>query len=279
MDTTFQYISISQKGQTLWVTLNRPEIHNAFDEVLIQELKTVFLAIAQEQKDNKDAHLSVRSVVLTGAGASFSAGADLNWMAKMAKYTMEENEADSQNLYDMFAAIKFCPIPVIGRINGAAMGGGTGLISACDMSFAVDSAKFGFTECSLGLIPAVISRFVMEKIGKNNASMYFLTAERFSAAEATRIGLLNAVFSSADAMDARVEEVTKQLSKNSPAAVKEAKRLIEDVDNDSMQLHKSTTRAYLAKKIATVRSSDEGKAGVRAFLDKQKPFWLVANKK
>lgn len=255
--------------------MNKASLHNAFDEELIEEIKQAFLLIKSIQESSEEAHLNLRSVVLAGAGASFSAGADLNWMAKMSKYSMDENERDSHNLYDMFAAIKFCPIPVIARVNGAAMGGGTGLISACDMAFAIDSAKFGFTECALGLIPAVISRFVMDKIGKSNCSLYFLTADKFTAAEALRIGLISGVYPTMEAVDAKLDAVTSAIAKNSPAAVKEAKKLIETVSEDNMTLSKAGTKMYLAKKIAEIRSSEEGKAGIGAFLNKKKAPWVL----
>eukprot|EP01119_Soliformovum_irregulare_P013561 TRINITY_DN3625_c0_g1_i5.p1 TRINITY_DN3625_c0_g1~~TRINITY_DN3625_c0_g1_i5.p1 ORF type:complete len:206 (+),score=11.87 TRINITY_DN3625_c0_g1_i5:387-1004(+) len=161
---SFEHLEIAMGSQSaLQIKLNRPQIHNAFNEVLIQEMTEAFRSVPKS-------HPLARSVVLTGNGPSFSAGADLNWMKKMASYSQEDNERDSHQLFDMFHAIKACPLPVIARVNGHAFGGGSGIIAACDMAFALNTAQFGFTEVKLGLIPAVISPFVMEKIGRANCS-------------------------------------------------------------------------------------------------------------
>jgi len=244
------------------ITMNRPDIHNAFDELLIEELTSAFRAVDPE---------TTRAVVLTGAGQSFSAGADLNWMKKMAKYTREQNLQDSQRLFDMVNAVHKCPVPVVGRVNGSAFGGGTGLVAACDIAFAVSSAKFGLTEASLGLIPAVIAKSVMDKIGKANCARFFVTAERFPAQTAKQIGLINEVVDNEAALDALVTETTDKISRNSPQAVRKCKEIIESVARLSLeQCRELTTHA-----IAEVRVSKEGQEGLSAFLERRPPAWLA----
>ena len=162
-------------------------------------------------------------------------------MAKMAKYTKEENKQDSQYLYDMFHAIHSCPIPVIARVNGAALGGGSGLVAACDFAFALESAKLGFTEVGLGLIPAVISRFCIDKISVTHAARYFVTGERFSATEGQRIGLISSVYSTAEELDAAIEKITGTINNNSPAAVRAAKQLVKDITQKNLTLDKPGT--------------------------------------
>jgi methylglutaconyl-CoA hydratase len=243
------------------VTINRPEIHNAFNEELIAELTQTFKTIGE-------LFPQCRSVVLTGAGSSFSAGADLNWMKKMASYTKEQNEQDSHQLFDMFHAIRQCIVPVIARTNGSAFGGGSGLVAACDFAFALSRAKFGFTEVKLGLLPAVISPFVMEKIGAGNCSRYFLTGEKFDAVEARRIGLVQQVFETEQDMDEEITRVTREIQLAYPGAVKNCKKLIQTVA--SMDINDPKTKIFVASEIAKARVGKEGQAGLAAFLSKTK---------
>lgn len=244
------------------VTLNRPELHNAFDEALIARLTAAFVSL----DDNPD----VRVVVLAGEGKSFCAGADLNWMKRMAGFDHDENLADATALATMLRTIYACSKPTIARIHGAAYGGGVGLVSACDIAVCVPGAMFALTEAKLGLIPATISPYVMEAIGPRQARRYFLTAERFDAAEALRIDLVHEVVA-ADALDARIDALIGLLRAAGPAAQLECKALIRGVahrpiDEDLIEA--------TAEHIAAVRASPEGREGVAAFLEKRKPAWL-----
>jgi len=242
--------------------MNRPTIHNAFNEHVIEELARAFSSISSSDQ--------ARSVVLTGSGKSFSAGADVNWMAKMANYNKEENRADSEKLFAMFAAIKACPLPTIARVNGPALGGGAGLVAACDMAITHQAATFGFTEVCIGLIPAVISRFVMDKVGKSNCSRYFLTGERFSGLVAKDIGLVNDSLSTPQGMDEAVCSLVDQIAKASPAAVKRAKFVIERVSQFSSI---EASRAFVTEEIAAIRVSHEGQEGLKSFLEKRAASW------
>jgi len=247
------------------VTLNRPEVHNAFNDELITELITCFKKI---NEDN-----SIRLVVLTGEGKSFCAGADLNWMKRMKDYTDQENYDDSLALSNLFSAINNCDVPVIGKINGAALGGGSGLVAVCDYALACKSAKFGFTETRLGLVPAVISPFVMAKIGENYARSYFLSGERFVAPEAMRIGLVHSI-TPLDNLDTETERLIAHFLKAGPHAAKTAKKLIRNV----MKLQNSGKGEdvvdYTCKTIAAIRVGDEAQEGMSALLDKRKPSWI-----
>lgn len=260
----YQFLTQETKSNTLWVTLNRPDKHNAFNEHVIAEITHVF-------KNLNTLPELPRCVVLTGDGASFSAGADINWMAKMANYSEEENKADARKLYDMVAAIRYCDVPTVARVNGAALGGGAGLVSACDIALSVDSAVMGFTEVGIGLLPAVISPFVMEKIGKANCSRYFLTGERFKGQTATKIGLVSESFATVEELDAGVQQLLKSFCRNSPQAMKKAKLLIEQVSN--MTIWES--KEYVSGEIAAIRVSPEGQEGLQSFLEKRKPSYLV----
>lgn len=209
----------SPSMQSLTVTMNRPDLHNAFNEHVIRELSTLFRSLTSACSTDPTSPLgSLRAVVLTGAGASFSAGADLNWMKKMKSYTEEENLNDSKQLFHMFLLLNRCPVPLIARVNGAALGGGVGLVAACDMAIAVDSAKFGLTEVKLGLSPAVISSFVMSKMSPAATNFYFLTGSRFGAKEAKEVGLINQVVESEAELDKAVQKILEELALNSPKA-------------------------------------------------------------
>jgi methylglutaconyl-CoA hydratase len=252
---------VSVRDAVATVTLNRPEIHNAFDETLIASLTAAFVSL----DDNED----VRVVVLAGAGKSFCAGADLNWMKRMSQFGHEENLADANALAAMLRTLHSLSKPTIARVTGSAYGGGVGLIAACDIALGVPDATFALSEARLGLIPATIGPYVIEAIGARNARRYFLTAERFGAAEAHRIGLLHEMVE-ADAIDARISALIGTLKAASPAAQLECKALIRGVSHRPID---DDVIAGTAEHIAAVRASPEGREGVAAFLAKRKPGW------
>lgn len=258
----YQTLQVTSENRVATVTLNRPDMRNAFNEVSIEEITQVFRELGQ----NRD----VRAIVLAANGPAFCAGADLNWMKKMAGYTRDENRADAAQLAEMLRTIYACPKPVVAKVQGDCYAGGMGLVAACDIAVAVEATHFCLSEVKLGLIPATISPYVIKSMGENAARRYFLTAERFSAQEALRIGFVHAVVA-VDGLDAAVAEIVKGLVANSPNAVKEAKRLVQDVAG--MPLNDALI-ADTAERIADIRSSDEGKEGVRSFLEKRKPNWL-----
>jgi methylglutaconyl-CoA hydratase len=239
------------------VTLARPEVRNAFNAEVIRELRDAFLALS-----NDDA---VRAVVLNGEGKTFCGGADINWMRAALDLSYDENVADAEAMSDMFRAIDRCAKPVIGRIHGAALGGGAGLTAVCDIAIAAHETIFGFTEVKLGIIPAVISPFVLAKIGVSQARALFLTGERFNAQRALTIGLVHEVVA-LDALDAAVERIVSELRTGGPKAVAAAKALIVRVCTASYD----ETRAITAAAIAEQRVSAEGQAGLRAFLERMK---------
>src|SRR6478672_598163 len=248
------------------VTLNRPEIHNAFDEALIAQLTQTFVAL----DDDRD----VRIVVLAGAGRSFCAGADLNWMRRMAAFGDDENLRDATALAAMLRALYALSKPTIARVHGAAYGGGVGLIAACDIAVAVPEATFALTEAKLGLIPATIGPYVIEAIGARQARRYFLTAERFGAADALRIGLVHEVVALAQ-IDARIDDFIAALRAAGPVAQLECKALIRGVAHRPID---ADVIGGTASHIAAVRASTEGKEGVAAFLAKRRPGWIDSAK-
>ncbi|MBT5415644.1 MAG: enoyl-CoA hydratase/isomerase family protein [Rhodospirillaceae bacterium] len=243
------------------VTLNRPEVHNAFDDALIAALRGVL--------DDLAARDEVRLVVLASEGKSFSAGADLNWMKRMAGYSEAENLADSMALAHMLQRLDTMPVPTIARVQGAALGGGVGLVACCDVAVASEGAKFSLSEVRLGLIPATIGPYVLNAIGPRQARRYFLTAERFDAAEAQRIGLVHAVCAPDD-LDTTVDAVAGELLKGGPAALRQGKALIERVTGGVPE----AVLADTAERIARIRAEAEGREGVAAFLEKRKPSWI-----
>jgi len=243
--------------------LNRPELHNAFDAGLIADL-----TVALEQVAADDA---ARVLVLEAAGASFSAGADLNWMRGMAAASEAENREDSLALARLMRTLDELPKPTIARVHGAAFGGGVGLVACCDIAIGVAGAKFGLTESKLGLLPAVISPYVIAAIGSRNARRYFATAEIFDAAEALRIGLLHEVVA-ADALDAAVQKQVDLLLKAGPVASASAKKLVRDVGAHADGAKHDADNAAL---IARLRVSPEGQEGLAAFLGKRNPAWLL----
>jgi len=248
------------------VTLNRPAIHNAFDETLIAKLTQTFV----ELDDERD----VRVVVLAGAGRSFCAGADLNWMRRMAAFDHDENLRDATALAAMLRALYALSKPTIARVHGAAYGGGVGLIAACDIAIAVPEATFALTEAKLGLIPATIGPYVIEAIGARQARRYFLTAERFAAAEALRIGLLHELVELPQ-LDARIDDIIGALRAAGPFAQLECKALIRGVAHRPID---ADVISGTAGHIAAVRASPEGKEGVAAFLGKRTPAWMNSSK-
>jgi len=259
----FHTLNLTIEAQVATVTLNRPDVRNAFNETTIADMTQVFQQL--------DTDTSVRAVVLAANGPAFCAGADLNWMKKMADYTHAENLADAGQLAAMLAAIYHCSKPVVAKVQGDCYAGGMGLVAACDIAVSVDTANYCLSEVKLGLIPATISPYVIKAMGESAARRYFITAERFSAAEAQRIGFVHEVVN-ADALDNKVAEIVKALVSNSPNAVKQAKKLVQDVASREIT---PELVAATVEGIAQIRASDQGREGVRSFLEKRKPSWLL----
>lgn len=244
------------------VTLNRPDRHNAFDDAFIAELTAVLRELERDD--------AVRVVVLAGRGKSFSAGADLNWMRRMAGYTHEQNEADALALAELMETLDGLAKPTIARVHGAAFGGGVGLVACCDIAIAAGTASFCLSEVKLGLIPAAISPYVVKAMGEQQARRYFVTAERFDATEAVRIGLVHEQVPAGE-LDARIDHLIKQMRGNGPQAMAASKDLARAVGRGPVD------RAMIedtARRIATIRVSIEGQEGVGAFLEKRQPAWV-----
>jgi methylglutaconyl-CoA hydratase len=253
-------VTIADKVAT--VTLNRPDLRNAFNEQAIAELALAFDTLGRNE--------AVRAIVLAANGPSFCAGADLNWMKKMAGYSHDENLADAMRLADMLRTIYLCPKPTVARVQGDCYAGGMGLVAACDIVIASDNAGFCLSEVKLGLIPATISPYVIKAMGEQAARRYFLTAERFDAAQALRIGFAHDVVAP-EALDAAVAGIVKALVNNSPNAVRQAKTLVREVVGQPVD---DALLADTAGRIAAIRASLEGREGVASFLEKRKPTWL-----
>ncbi len=256
-------LRIDTAGFTARITLTRPEVRNAFNDEVIQQLKAAFEDVGQRA--------DVRAVVLAAEGPAFCAGADLNWMRRMADYTRDENLADAGQLAAMLKAIYECPKPTIAAVQGDVYAGGMGLVAACDMAVSVRSAFYCLSEVKLGLIPATISPYVIRAMGARAAHRYFLTAERFSAEEAHRIGFVHELVD-ADALESKVNELAHALVSASPAAVRACKRLVQDVAGREID---EALVAATVEGIADIRASDEGREGVASFLQKRKPAWLA----
>ena len=254
-------IAIEKRNAIAIVVLNRPDVHNAFDESLIAELTAAFEAL--------DADAAVRAVVIAGAGKSFCAGADLNWMKRMARFSRAQNLADAQGLAAMLRTLHGMSKPTVARVQGAAMGGGVGLVACCDIAIAAQEATFAFSEAKLGLIPATIGPYVVEAIGARAARRYFLTAEQFTAAEAFRIGLVHDIVPALE-LDQRINELLGALLMAGPRAQAECKALIRGIAHRPID---DAVIAGTAGHIATVRASPEGREGVEAFLAKRAPAW------
>jgi methylglutaconyl-CoA hydratase len=256
-------ILITIDGAVATITLNRPSVHNAFDDVLIADLTTAL--------DDCERNRSVRAVVLTGAGASFSAGADLNWMRGMAQASGDANRTDSLRLATLMRTLNFLSKPTLARVNGSAYGGGVGLVACCDIAIGADGAKFSLSEVKLGLVPAVISPYVIAAIGMRQARKFFISGEVFDAATAARIGLLHDVVAP-DQLDAAVERTLHFLTKGGPLAQAEAKQLALRVGGMTRESAERLD-AENAELIARLRVSAEGQTGLAAFLDKRAPDW------
>lgn len=247
---------------TATVTLNRPEVHNAFDNDLIARMSTLFHELGSNDQ--------VRLVLLTANGKSFSAGADLNWMRRMADYSEEENYQDAMRLADMLRTLNELPKPTLALVNGAAFGGGVGLAACCDIVLAAPTVSFSLSEVKLGIVPAVISPYVVAAIGARAARRYMLTAERFSAEEGQRIGLVSEIVP-ADVMRRRGNEIANLLIRNGPKALHECKVLIRTVSGGPLD---QAMIEDTARRIARIRASAEGKEGLGAFLEKRQPLWI-----
>ena len=255
-------LNIATQHGVRTITLSRPDVRNAFNDEVIAELKAAFEAAGQAP--------DVRCVVLAAEGPAFCAGADLNWMRRMADYTHQQNLDDAAQLAAMLSAIHLCPKPTVARVQGDVYAGGTGLVAACDMAVTVDTAGYCLSEVRLGLIPATISPYVIRAMGARAAHRYFLTAERFSAAEALRIGFVHEVVS-AEALDQTVAALVRNLVNAGPMAVRQCKQLLLDVAG-----HEITPALVqmTVEGIANIRVSPEGREGVQSFLQKRKPGWL-----
>lgn len=245
------------------IVLNRPEVHNAFDEVMIREVIESFRDMGADD--------TVRVIIIAAEGKSFCAGADLNWMKRASVYGEDQNREDAGELALMLNAIYACPKPVIARVHGNAFGGGVGVVAAADIAIGVADVQFSLSEVKLGIIPAVIGPYVIEAIGARYAHRYFISAERFSGAEAFRIGLLHDLASSEEAMDEQIATLCTALLANGPKAIESAKNLIQAVSQKSIddELMEDTI-----ERIAQIRSTPEAKEGINAFLEKRKPSWV-----
>lgn len=244
------------------ITLNNPDRHNAFDDSIIAALTSAFRSAASDD--------SVRVVILAATGKSFSAGADLNWMKRMAGYTLEENEYDAMALAEMLKLLNFMPKPTIARVQGAAFGGGVGLVSCCDMAIATPNASFCLSEVKIGLIPATISPYVIAAIGQRASRRYFTSAERFNAHTALQLGLISAI-AEADELDPTINQWIEQLLGNSPGAITAAKALIFDIAGREIN---QALIEESCQRIADIRVSAEGQEGLAAFLEKRSPAWI-----
>lgn len=261
---SYKHFVVEQTGGVVSVTMNRPDVHNAFNDELIAEAIELFGSIGERE--------GARVAVLRGVGPNFCAGADLNWMTRIASYTRDENVRDSTALAKMFAVMNECPLPLVGRIQGAAIGGGVGLVSVCDVAIATTGSKFGLTEVKLGIIPSVISPYVTAKIGESNARSLFMTGERFGAERALHIGLVHAVAADEAELDRMVDQAVSNLLTSGPEAVRACKRLIRYVVNHPIE----DVVPYTIETIAGLRVSPEAQDGMQAFLKKEKAPWVQA---
>lgn len=256
-------LRVTRDGPFARVTLDRPEVRNAFNAELIGALRAAFEELAGEPPE------ALRGIVLEGAGPTFCAGADVEWMRAAIGLSLEENERDATAMQAMFAAIEACPVPVIARVQGAALGGGMGLCAVSDIVVASADATFGFTEVKLGIIPAVISTFVVPRIGESHARALFVTGQRFDAVRAERIGLVHEVADDEAAMDERIAALLSELGSAGPTAARAAKALLRDI----RILGPDEARRHTPREIARQRTSAEGQEGLAAFLEKRAPRW------
>ena len=256
----YETLEIQRQNDITTITLNRPELHNAMNEKLMKELTSCF------KKLNKDN--STRIIVLTGKGKSFSAGADLNWMKSMSNFSREENIQDSKLLSDLYETIYNSPKPIIGYINGHAFGGGIGLIAVCDITIAPPDKKFAFSEVKLGIIPSVISTYIIKRIGISNMRRLFITGEKFSSQYAKKIGLIDYVVPEEE-IDEEIKKNIEKLKTSGPNAIIEIKKIVEKYQKMDIGKYKEHT----VKKISELRISKEGQEGIKAFLEKRKTKW------
>jgi methylglutaconyl-CoA hydratase len=250
-------------GTVVRLTLARPEVHNAFDASLIAILRSTFMGLAREGPT------ALRAVVLTGDGPSFCAGADIDWMRAAMALDVEGNEQDAMAMADMFEAIDTCPVPVIARVHGAALGGGMGLCAVSDVVIAESGTRFGFTETRLGILPSVISPFVIAKIGESHARALFPGGRRFDATRAARIGLVHEIVEGEIALDAAVEATVADVLSAGPTAARAAKAIVREVRG----LGHGSAKWHTARVIARQRTSEEAQEGFRAFIEKRRPAW------
>lgn len=247
-------------NQIARITFSRPEVHNAFHSGVIKEMRQVFAEIAKSKE--------IRAVVITGEGKSFCAGADLNWMKAVAEYKYDQNLAESNELAELFNDMYTCTRPVIGRINGAAIGGGAGFVAVCDIAVGAQSAVVSFSEVKIGLVPACIGPYVIKKIGEGRARELFITGERLTAERAKEVGLLNRVVPDTE-LDKTIDELLHQILTSGPNAISMAKQLVSAVPGMDAAQYKP----YTAEMIAKLRNSEEGQEGMTAFLAKRRPRW------
>ena len=256
-------LDVQRSGPVARVFLNRPEVRNAFNDGVITELTQTFTALAADS--------TLRCIVLGGHGKAFCAGADLNWMRAMAGYSWEQNRADAQALADMLWTLYSCPLPIVGRVHGDCYAGGLGLAAVCDVLLAAEGVSFCLSEAKLGLLPATIGPYVVKAMGEQAARRWFVTAERFSAAQAHAMGFVHECVAP-DALDAKVDEIVAALVANGPMAVRACKKLVQDVAGRAID---ADLRADTARRIADIRASDEGREGIASFLGKRAPNWLA----
>ena len=256
-------LDIRVDGAIARVFLNRPEVRNAFDDATIAELTQAFATLGRDD--------GVRAIVLGAHGKAFSAGADLNWMRAMAGYTWEQNHTDASGLAEMLWTLYSCPVPVIARIHGDCYAGGVGLAAACDIVVASEGVHFCLSEARLGLLPGTISPYVIRAMGEQAARRYFVTAERFSAAQAHGLGFVHELCDPGQ-LDAKVDELALAIAANGPQAVKACKQLVQDMAGRPIT---PELRDDTARRIADIRASDEGREGVRSFLEKRAPGWTA----
>jgi methylglutaconyl-CoA hydratase len=261
MTRPLRHLLVRRTGAIERVTLNRPDVRNAFNEEVVEEFALWATTAARDK--------AIRAVVLAGAGTVFCAGADVKWMSKMVSYTREENLRDAAAAADMFDALNTLPFPLIGRIQGAALGGGAGLAAVCDIVVSDEEAVFGFTEVKLGILPAIISPYVTAKIGLSAARELFLTGERFTAQRAREIGLVHRIVH-AGGLDESIDAMLEQILTSSPSGIAAAKALLPRLSGSSA----AGLRALTSQAIADQRVSAEGQEGLRAFLDKRQPSWI-----
>lgn len=255
-------LRVTRQGAVARVALDRPDVRNAFNDHMLEDLLEAFAAI----RDDRD----IRVVVLTGEGKVFCAGADVHWMRRVVGFSYEENYEDSLRLARTLREIYTCPKPVIGRINGAAIGGGTGLVAVCDIALASEDAVFAFTETKLGLTPATIAPYLLKRMGERNLREYFLTGDRFSATQAAQMGLVNAALPATE-LDAAVEAKIQMILTGGPEALAVSKELLREISERSLD----DNGPFTAGQIARLRMSEEGQEGMNAFLEKRKPRWNV----